>query len=354
MGRRAWVAVFSCSRLVQLHLLIRVRRPRLLRGLVRLVGLKSEKDGFALLLAEVHAEGESEEEDAEQACDNDQCGGPRGNCVLVFVQSFLGFRDERASEARRVLYQHFIVEEIDTGLEIHRSVSSCHVNGCRDHVQGCRAIAGAECRGTEWNRDVICLLNDTRVTEVAAVVQVVDLADRRVPRSVDDDHHVGVSSQHVARVDASPASLKMSEHVVGRPRPRSDEEELVEIAVLIFPRLSAASDAVQPDCIERMLGPFQRLLSDVKVVLNFGDELKGHVGHVEYRTHLGDRRVHSLLAGAVLRVQGTVFAIPGLEPSADACCVQLWAHRCCTRWWHWNRTGRSRSLLRRKDRQWRW
>ena len=41
-GRRARVAVLLCSRLVQLHLrLNRVRRPRLLRGLVRLVGLES-------------------------------------------------------------------------------------------------------------------------------------------------------------------------------------------------------------------------------------------------------------------------------------------------------------------------
>ena len=166
------------------------------------------------------------------------------------------------------------------------------------------------------------MLNEICGAPVAIIVHVVDFVQCGVPRGLDDDQHVGVGIDDLARVDTAIATLEVSEQIdqpgrgqdqVDRPRARSDEE-LAGVAV--------ASDAVQKDRSERMPRALHRFLGDGEVVLDLRVELRGHVGHVEDFAQLRHRLEHRLF-GRRRWPQLGILAVGPLEPCADACGMQL-------------------------------
>ena len=80
-----------------------------------------------------------------------------------------------------MVLQELVLEEVDAGLEVQHGVAGVQVHGRRDHVQGGDAVARAERRGAELDLDVLGLLDGAQVAIVGVVVQVVELADSRVP-----------------------------------------------------------------------------------------------------------------------------------------------------------------------------
>eukprot|EP00962_Isochrysis_galbana_P046485 scaffold18716_cov128-Isochrysis_galbana.AAC.3 len=277
--------------------------------------LEVAKDGLAHPLLAEHNHSEDGRCNEEDDSDDDDGNRPTGYGRWRTLVDGLVWSD-RAQKLRRSVHQHFRSEERHARLKVHVYASS-HEMKCRGHqVQSGRTIARTKCGSAEGNSDIVRTPHEAGRAERTVVVYEVNLSDRSVPRSIHNNHDVGMRRQNGRYVDACPASIELREHVghagllhdqVGCTGPGSDKHLPIVAAV----------NAVKPESSKtstRKRG--HGCLSYVEVVPDLGDKLVGNRLHVEYLTKLTDDRVHGLLCGTTLRPERAVLARHRLQPRA--------------------------------------